>query len=350
MGKDANIEWCDDTVNPTMGCDGCELWVDHPDEEKAVRICYAGLTTGRYAGTNKGFPASFADVTKFPGRTAAAVNRASLVGVKRAARGKHPAKSWLDGLPRLIFVSDMSDALSEAIDFEYLHDEIVRPFSWPRGSRHVGLWLTKRPARMAKFGLWLRQVKGEDWPENLWAGTSITGPKTIGRLADLVQVPCAHRFLSLEPLWGLVDVTPALNGWRCTGCKWEGVDRRIPWDEGDPMCPVCQGTTTLERARLVEWVIAGGQSGGAREFDLRLARSLRDQCADHGTPFFLKQLGSQPFETEHDPKFRSQDTGTPVRLTVSKKGGDWKEWPADLRVRQTPRAAFLGSVAVAVAV
>ncbi len=26
MGLKTNIEWCDSTVNPTTGCDGCELW------------------------------------------------------------------------------------------------------------------------------------------------------------------------------------------------------------------------------------------------------------------------------------------------------------------------------------
>jgi hypothetical protein len=24
--KDSPIQWCDHTVNPVMGCDGCELW------------------------------------------------------------------------------------------------------------------------------------------------------------------------------------------------------------------------------------------------------------------------------------------------------------------------------------
>ena len=26
MSKTTKIQWCDSTVNPTMGCDGCELW------------------------------------------------------------------------------------------------------------------------------------------------------------------------------------------------------------------------------------------------------------------------------------------------------------------------------------
>jgi hypothetical protein len=26
MSKKTKIQWCDGTVNPVMGCDGCELW------------------------------------------------------------------------------------------------------------------------------------------------------------------------------------------------------------------------------------------------------------------------------------------------------------------------------------
>ena len=27
MSVKTKIQWCDSTVNPTMGCDGCEIWV-----------------------------------------------------------------------------------------------------------------------------------------------------------------------------------------------------------------------------------------------------------------------------------------------------------------------------------
>ena len=35
MSIKTKIQWCDSTVNPTMGCDGCELWGAHP----AVLLC-----------------------------------------------------------------------------------------------------------------------------------------------------------------------------------------------------------------------------------------------------------------------------------------------------------------------
>jgi len=42
-----------------------------------------------------------------------------------------------------------------------------------------------------------------------------------------------------------------------------------------------------------DWVICGGESGsGARRMKPKWARALRDECADLGIPFFMKQIGS----------------------------------------------------------
>lgn len=30
MASNTSIQWCDDTVNPVMGCDGCELFETRP--------------------------------------------------------------------------------------------------------------------------------------------------------------------------------------------------------------------------------------------------------------------------------------------------------------------------------
>lgn len=43
----------------------------------------------------------------------------------------------------------------------------------------------------------------------------------------------------------------------------------------------------------IDWVIVGGESGrGARPMHPDWARSIRDQCADAGVPFFFKQWGN----------------------------------------------------------
>ena len=293
MSKETAIQWCDSTVNPVMGCAGCELWTAQR------KTCYAGQLH-QLRHWHKGFSPDFDKPKLFAGRTAVAARWPDLAGTKR------PDKPWLDGLPRLIFVSDMGDALSEAgaigddnapvaggggVPFEYLKSEVIDAATSNSGRRHQWLWLTKRPGRMAEFGRWLRGEHGVAFPPNLWAGTSVTGRATLGRIAQLRRVSGEGnvRFLSVEPLWEEVSLAGRLDG--------------------------------------VRWVVVGGESrqrGPAREFRCEWARRLRDECEAAGVTFFVKQLGSTV-----------TDGGKRVALRDG-HGGDWDEWPADLRVRQMP--------------
>ena len=52
---------------------------------------------------------------------------------------------------------------------------------------------------------------------------------------------------------------------------------------------------------------------------------LRNRCREEGVAFFLKQLGSRPTCQGKELKLRHLH------------GGDWDEWPVDLRVREMPR-------------
>jgi protein gp37 len=113
VSKVTNIQWCDSTCNPTMGCDGCELW------SPQRKTCYAGMLHTRFGGTNPGYAPRFDKVKLFPGRMAEAAAWSDL------SRKQRKAKPWLDDMPRMIFVSDMSDALSKRVSFSFLHREIV---------------------------------------------------------------------------------------------------------------------------------------------------------------------------------------------------------------------------------
>ena len=160
------------------------------------------------------------------------------------------------------------------------------PVASAQGSRHIWLWVSKRPARMAEFSRWLDD-HGVEWPERLVAMTTVTGPETVGRIAQLRQVNSRYRGLSFEPLWA--EVTPELDG--------------------------------------IDWAIVGGESGGiARPFHLEWMEQLRDICHKSRVAFFAKQAGRRPF-------FRGQ----PLNL-VDPHGGDWNEWPEHLRVRELPDA------------
>jgi protein gp37 len=338
--KKTKIQWCHSTVNPVMGCDGCELWpgkaqviagiqnelevatslsgdplrsairraVDdrqmsdiYSDRESVAneissafnlsdrvrqRVvdvvrqsakCYAGLL-GTFRAGHNGYADKFESPKLYPGRLA------------EAAKWEPPTeteiadKPWLVGLPRLIFVSDMGDALSKDIAFEYLNREIIENVNSPSGRRHIWLWLSKRPARMAEFGAWLTD-RGIDWPDNLVAMTTVTEQRFSERVQELGNVPSKLKALSLEPLFGPVklDLTQ------------------------------------------IDWVIIGGGSDVLAEpFHVEWAFGLREQCRKVGIAFFLKQLGKKPsFE------------GRPLNLEDA-HGGDWSEWPQEWRVRELP--------------
>ncbi|MFC1597206.1 DUF5131 family protein [Planctomycetota bacterium] len=276
MADKTKIQWVDSTVNPTLGCDGCELW------NSEGKRCYAGVLTRRFGESNPGYATVFEEVEKAPGRMAKAARWQPLTGSDR------PTKPWLNGLPRVIFVSDMSDALCPEFDFDYLKAEIIDVVASVPGQRHCWPWLTKRPKRMAQFSRWLSR-KRIPWPSNLWAGTSVTNQKTTGRIDHLLKVGDNQtiRFVSAEPQWEPVDLT-----------EW------LPH---------------------LDWVIQGGESGrGAKPFDNAWADDVMQQCREYGVPYFLKQLGH---------KFVANGDRVSLR---DGHGGDWSEWPCRLRVREMP--------------
>jgi hypothetical protein len=66
----------------------------------------------------------------------------------------------------MIFVSDMGDALSAKGDFPFLKSDLMPAIRSDAGKRHLWLWLTKRPGRMAEFAM---AIGG--FPENVCAMT-----------------------------------------------------------------------------------------------------------------------------------------------------------------------------------
>jgi len=239
--------------------------------------CYAGLTGTNRAG-NKGYADNFDEPKMFPGRVAEAA------AWKTPTAKEVADKPWLVGLLRLIFISDMGDALSKSIPFVYLLQEIIENVTSVAGRRHLWLWLTKRPGRMAEFAQWLAS-RGIAWPENLVAMTTVTAQSKASRIAALRKVPSKFNGLSIEPQFEPLKLD--LTG--------------------------------------IDWVIVGGGSDVLAEpFQVEWALDLQQQAKAAGAAFFLKQLGKNPFYQ-----------GKPLNLN-DKHGGDWNEWPEAWRVREFP--------------
>lgn len=284
--KGTAIQWTDDTVNPTSGCDGCELWTPGIGGP-----CYAGnLHETRLA---KSLPllydSNFSNVRLLPGRMEKILRCEDLAGKDRPARKGMPSKPWLDGLRRKIFVGDLADIFSKDVPFDYLKSEIFDRAVDRFGSRHDLLLLTKQPGRAAEFADFLVK-SGMDWPRNVWIGTSITTKASLGRVIHLARIPARIRFLSMEPQREDIALPDAV-------------------------------------ANAVSWIIVGGEScqnnWPATEFKLEWARRtiLFGQRTD--VPVFVKQLGGHA--TDDNKALPGDD-----------HGGDWSLWPDDVRVRQIP--------------
>jgi protein gp37 len=255
MGEKTNIEWCDSTVNPTTGCEGCELW-----NGRQIRHCYAGvLHESRLA---KSLPTlyspDFQEVRLAPGRMMQAARWSDLRNKERVG------KPWLNRKPRMIFVGDMGDFMSQSVPEEYIVDEIIGAIKSPEGSRHFWMLLTKQIARLATLSIKLGGL-----PDNVIAMTTVTDQTTADRrIPELLKVRALYRGISAEPLLGPVNL---------------GLFGTVSKDVSVQYRPVCS---------MIDLVIGGGESGPKARFCYSsYARSLRDECVQAEVPFFWKQWG-----------------------------------------------------------
>ncbi|NTF87534.1 phage Gp37/Gp68 family protein [Agrobacterium rhizogenes] len=189
-------------------------------------------------------------------------------------------EQWLDQplrwkKPRMIFVAAHGDLFADGVTDEQLDDifSIMASCSW-----HIFQVLTKRPERMREYVLG-RQARAGRTLRNVWLGVSVEDQKRAEeRIPILLDTPAAIRWISAEPLLGLLDPSRFLPtcqqycGFGCTASGDQECERHMP---------------------RIDWVVAGGESGpDARPMHPDWARSLRDQCASAGIPFLFKQWGN----------------------------------------------------------
>lgn len=288
MGVKTDIQWCDSSINLQMGCDGCELW------HEGVRACYAGTLTERYGG-QKGFPKAFHLPVLFPERMKVVESWEDLSGRVR------PEKPWLNGYPRVVFLNDMGDTFTESLPRDWL----ARHLSVLSELPHTFIVLTKRAQRGVEFFL------EHGLPSNFWFLVSVTTRATLSRLEHLARLrsaePRAILGLSVEPILEDLDL-------------W-----RYP-----------------DLAQLLDWVVVGGESDQkdhrARHMHLDWMRRLLAEAPPWVAPF-VKQLGSNPWMTYEGIETPYRPRGD--RLG-DRHGGDWTEWPPDLRVRFMPTPRLSG--------
>lgn len=163
------------------------------------------------------------------------------------------------GVRARVFCASMADVFEPRIDLEESRNRLWNlieqtPYlDW--------LLLTKRPGNIKHAYPWISSPR-----HNVWLGTTAENQRWADRRIERLLTVDAHvHFLSCEPLLSSIDLT-----------KWL-------------------------RGGLIDWVIAGGESGGeARPTHPNWIRSLRDQCRMYDVPFHFKQWGHWSPESQDE--------------------------------------------------
>ena len=197
MATRSNIEWTEQTWNPTVGCTKISPGCKH---------CYAEIMARRLKAIGvKGYENGFR-LTLMPERLAEPLERRK---------------------PTVYFVNSMSDLFHEKVSFDYIR----RMFDvMAHAPQHTFQVLTKRAERMAEF------CRGVDVPANAWLGVSVENRKHgVPRIDVLRTIDAKVRFLSVEPLLedlGAIDlegihwvIVGGESGHKARPMKREWVDR-----------------------------------------------------------------------------------------------------------------------------
>lgn len=312
-----NISWTNETWNPIVGCSkisaGCQK-------------CYAAeaAKSARLQQFTQ-----YKDVKNWDGTTVFVDSQLlKPLGWKKSKK---------------IFVCSMSDLFHENTPDEWISKVFAVMALCPQHTFQV---LTKRPDRMfeyfqncpwsriasclefipnvavseiAKALILVRNIRDKktQFLPNAWIGVSVENQKAADdRIPLLKQVPAAVRFLSCEPLLGLVDLRSHLG--LCTGCQ---------------SCEF-QGGHRLTESKIF-WAILGGESGpGSRPCDVEWMRSIVRQCNQAGVAVFVKQLGSNV--VQQHPYIEGVAVSFSRLKFKDRKGGGIAEFPEDLQVREFP--------------
>ncbi len=162
MSTKSQIEWTEQTWNPTTGCTKVSAGCKH---------CYAEIMAKRLKamGTNgyqNGFELSLLD-----------------------ERLSQPIKRKK---PTTYFVNSMSDLFHEEIPFSFI-DKVFNVIK--QTPQHRYQILTKRENQLAAY------FKDRNIPDNVWLGVSVENIKEgLPRIETLKKIPAKIRFLSIEPL------------------------------------------------------------------------------------------------------------------------------------------------------
>ncbi len=302
MSERTNIEWCDASFNPWIGCTKVSPACDHcyaeRDFDHRLHVVQWGAGQERKltGADNWKKPAQWNKRAFYEcevcGLRTDNPMRAQCFGPYRSQHMWKPAR-------RRVFCASLADVFDNEVPVEWLVNllDLIRStphLDWLLLSKRIGNWRTRILACISlKAGIsqelatalasWL---DGEP-PANAWLGATICNQAEADRdIPKLLATPARVRFLSMEPLLGPVDIKWALPDIRTACCHRCG----FRTNQVGGVCP--NDGETLRGDVGLDWVIVGGESGPkARPMHPDWPCDLRDQCDAAVVPFLFKQWG-----------------------------------------------------------
>lgn len=273
MGKITGIGWTNSTFNIVHGC------VEIP-HDPACTHCYAREFSKRLG-------------KDLWGKTK-----------PRQQMGEHywndplrwDRKAAAAGIRHKVFCSSMADVFED-------HPDLVAPREqlWKLIERTPNLiWqlLTKRPENMKGM---VPASWRHCWPTNIWAGTTVANQEWADkRCPILAEIPARVRWLSVEPMFGPMDLSKHFEAGHESGGPAGWIQDPSPFT----------------------WTVVGGESGnGARPMKREWVTDLLAQCRKYKVAFFFKQKGN----------VMAKEMGC-----KDAKGADPSEFPEEFRVQEFP--------------
>lgn len=180
----SNIEWCDITMNPVVGCENNCMGFE----------CYAkALHNRRHELFKKGkkmpnqYAKPFNEIQFFPERLSRSVPKLA-INRNRIAPLLSPDKS-------IVFVGSMADTFGDFVNIEYIRAIL----EYTQKNKHaLFMFLTKNPKRYNEIPFFDSTGK---YFENIVLGCTIESIKHIDRLQEMRNIaPYMPTFLSVEPI------------------------------------------------------------------------------------------------------------------------------------------------------
>jgi protein gp37 len=334
MAERSNIEWCDSTWNPWIGCTKVSPACDHCyaerdfDLRRHVVQWGAGQARKRTNAENWKKPVRWND-QPFCECMGCGWRGEVREGTVRRAAGMHPPADMrhcpscdeplLKEARRRVFCASLADVFDNDVPQQWRIELLslilaTQNLDWLLLTKRIGNAsdMLERAFRAVHHG---REGWADNVPAHVWLGATICNQAEADRdIPKLLATPAAVRFLSVEPMLGPVSLAPCWLNKRC------GYG-----DDHDRAMSHCFGCGALGGysarcawpSQRIDWVIVGGESGPkARPMHPEWPQSLRDQCAAAGVPFLFKQWGewlpiSQDSANCIDSLYRSNKIAAP---------------------------------------